>query len=61
MHTMEFLIGFHSDRLSHLIHFVNKSGLLKRKENPSTCWCFLLYQSCNQPFYHIQLPKSCSV
>jgi len=23
--------------VSHLIHFVNKSGLLKRKENPSTC------------------------
>jgi len=24
MHTMEFLTGFRSDRLSHLIHFVNK-------------------------------------
>ena len=31
MHTMEFLIGFLSDRLSHLIHFFNKLGLLKRK------------------------------
>ena len=37
MHTMEFLIGFHSDWLSHLIYFANKSGLSKRKENPSTC------------------------
>jgi len=34
---MDVLIGFHSDWSSHLIHFVNKSGLLKRKENPSTC------------------------
>jgi len=33
MHNMEFLIGFYSDQLSNLIHFVNKSGLLKRKEN----------------------------
>jgi len=43
MHTMEILVGFQSDRLSDLIHFVDKSGLLKRKENPCTFSCFLLY------------------
>jgi len=31
MYAMEFLIGFHSERMSNLIHLVNKSGLLKRK------------------------------
>jgi len=31
MDPVELLIGFHSDWLSHLIHFVNKSSLLKRK------------------------------
>jgi len=42
MHTMEFLIGFYSDWLSHLIHFVNKLGLLKRKENPKHLLMFLV-------------------
>jgi len=32
VHTVEFLVGFQSYRLTDLIHFVNKSGLLKRNK-----------------------------
>ena len=54
MHTMEFLIGFHSDWLSRLIHFVNESGLLKRKENTSTC-CLLLYPELQPQTKHLTI------
>jgi len=36
MHNTTFLVGFQSDQLTNLIHFVNKSGLLKVKENLCT-------------------------
>jgi len=60
MHTKQFLIGFHSDRLSHLIYLVNWSGLLKRKENPSTCWCFLLYSELQPETKHLLTILPCT-
>jgi len=45
---IEFLLGFQSDQLTNLIHFVNKSGLLKQKENLCTCSCFLLHPELQQ-------------
>jgi len=43
MHNVELLVGFQSNQLTNLIHFINKSGLFKGKENPCTFLCFMLY------------------
>jgi len=62
MHTMEFLIGFHSDRLSNLIHLVNKSSLLikeKKMQALVDVSCYIRVATINQTLINHFTMYSC--